>query len=54
MAVAAESSSSFHIGEWDFNEPVLNKIFYVDLFYCINILLLQNILAESLMLNKVF
>ena len=36
MAEAAESSNSLHIEEYDFNEPVLNKIFYVALFGCIN------------------
>ena len=36
MAVAAESSNSLRIKEYPFNEPVLNKIFYVDLFSRIN------------------
>ena len=36
MAVAAESSNSLEVEEYPFNEQVLNKIFYVDLFNCIN------------------
>ena len=36
MAVAADSSNSLHIEECDFNEPVLNKIVYMNLFSCIN------------------
>ena len=36
MAVAAESSNSLEIEECPLNGPVLNKIFYVDLFSRIN------------------
>ena len=36
MAKAAESSNSLHIEKYPFNEPVLNKIFCMDLFSRIN------------------
>ena len=36
MAVIAESSESLDLEECNFNEQVLNKVFYVDLFSCIN------------------
>ena len=36
MAVAAESSHSLQIEECDLDEPVLNKISFVDLFRCMN------------------
>ena len=36
MAVAAESSNCLEIEQYPFNGPVLNKIFYVDLFSRIN------------------
>ena len=36
MAVAAKSSNCFEIEQYPFNGPVLNKIFYVDLFSRMN------------------
>ena len=36
MALAAKSRSSLHIEKCDFNELVLNKIFYLVAFSCIN------------------
>ena len=52
MAVAAESSNSLEIEECPLNGPVLNKIFYVDLFNRINYPLTTQL--ESLLLNKLF
>ena len=36
MAVAPESRNSLHIEECDFDEQVLNKISFMDLFSCMN------------------
>ena len=52
MAVAAESSNSLEIEECPFNEPVLNKMFYVDLVNRINYPLTAQL--KSLLLNKLF
>ena len=55
MAVAADSSNSFHIEICCFNQPVLNKICYVDLFSCINRpLTVKYTTGKSLLLNKLF
>ena len=48
MAVAAKSKSSLHIEECDLKELVLDKIFYLVVFSCINCPLTPKYTSENL------
>ena len=54
MVVVAKSRSSLHIEKCDFDELILNKIFYLVTFSCINLPLTVKYTSESLLLNKHF
>ena len=48
MGVVAKSRSSFHIEKYDFNNLVLNKIFYLVIFNCINLPVTAKYTSEKL------
>ena len=48
MGVAAKSRSSLHIEKYDFKELVLNTIFYLVVFNCVNLPLTAKYTSEKL------
>ena len=54
MAVRAKSSTSLPIEEGDFHYLILNKIFYLVPFSCINYPLVRNIKLKILLLTRRF
>ena len=48
MGVAAKSRSSLHIKKYDFNKLVLNTIFYLVVFNCVNLPLTAKYTSEKL------
>ena len=51
MAVAGKSRSSFHIEKCDFNEVILNKMFYFVVLICINCPLTEKYISEKPIVN---